>query len=295
MDVDGDIFGGLDLDLDEDLEDDFTIFDGAKPAGKKSAKGKKKKMPQLDSEDEFFEEMQAAWEKDRKAKADRKRQRMESRLQHQPTKKTMKAAKRAGFEAPTFHGLKGFNIHSVHDQIREFIIAGPRQSSDLSFSPMDKKDRVAVHLLAESYGLKSQSRGKGVKRFPILSRTTQTTVLLGPREEAKIENILAVASGRQKAAMMGKGGKQKGLWKALQGMDAPSSDFKRGDKVKSTKNREGEVVGGRADHLSHDNVGYQLLARMGWNHGQSMGATGKDGIAVPLAATIKTTRRGLGG
>lgn len=292
MDLDDATELGIDLDED-DMFDDVLL----QSAGKGRRKGKgKKKQPQFDSDDEFFEELQQAWEADRARKAERKRARLEARLANQPSKKTIKAAKRAGLEAPSFHSLKGFNIHAVHEEIRQFVLSGPSRTSDLTLQPMDKKDRVTVHLLAETYGLKSQSRGSGTKRYPCLSRTTRTSALIGPSEAAKIEHILAVSEGRQKAGYIGKAGgkRSKSLWRALQGMEPPSGDKKQKAKITSHhKNKEGDVVGGSAEHLQNDNVGYRLLARMGWNHGQSMGATGT-GIAVPLAATIKTTKRGLG-
>lgn len=284
---------GADLN-DEDLMDDLLLQSAAK--GSRKGKGKSKKQPQFDSDDEFFEELQAAWEADRAHKAERKSARLAARLANQPSKKTIKAAKRAGLEAPAFHSFKGFNIHAVHEEIRQYVFQGPNTRSDLCLSPMDKKDRVTVHLIAETYGLKSNSKGSGTKRYPCLSRTTRTSALLSPAQTAKIEHILAVSEGRQKASYIGKAGgkRSKGLWKALQGMEASSSDKKQKVKITSHhRNKEGDVVGGGADHLQNDNFGYRMLAKMGWNHGQSMGATGS-GIAVPLAATIKTTKKGLG-
>lgn len=287
-----DLDGLLD-DVGDFIDDDYILSNTSRNKGKKN-KGKGRQLD-LDSDEEFFAELQAAWAADRERKSARKRARMEARMAHQPTKKTMKAARRAGFEAPSFHEHRGFSAHSVHAQIRDFALSGPGAVSDLALPPLDKKDRVTVHLLAEVYGLKSQSRGSGTRRFPSLSRTSRTSGYLTAQQTSKVEHILAVSAGRETARGQGNG-KTKGLWKALQGIDTKQpgkGSVTGGTKSQSIRNKEGEVVGGSAAQIQQDNIGYKLLARMGWNHGDSMGATGS-GISVPVAATIKTSKKGLG-
>ncbi|KAG8775927.1 hypothetical protein FRC20_000226 [Serendipita sp. 405] len=56
--------------------------------------------------------------------------------------------------------------------------------------------------------------------------------------------------------------------------------------------REGEVVGHQAAKIAEDNIGYRLLARMGWSEGDKIGLEG--GIEVPITAIMKKSKLGLG-
>jgi hypothetical protein len=47
-----------------------------------------------------------------------------------------------------------------------------------------------------------------------------------------------------------------------------------------------------APKIDDKNVGFKLLAAMGWSEGDRIGLSG--GIDAPLTAIIKTTKRGLG-
>jgi hypothetical protein len=58
------------------------------------------------------------------------------------------------------------------------------------------------------------------------------------------------------------------------------------------KTRDGEVVGQAAAKIGGDNVGHQLLSKMGWAEGDRIGKSG--GIADPLVAIMKNTKLGLG-
>lgn len=49
-----------------------------------------------------------------------------------------------------------------------------------------------------------------------------------------------------------------------------------------------------APKIGESNVGFKMLAAMGWAEGDRIGARAGAGLAAPLTAIIKTTKLGLG-
>lgn len=135
--------------------------------------------------------------------------------------------------------------------IREFIVFD-LTGQTLDLPPMSKKSRIAVHLLAEVYGLKSRSMGSGKHRFPVLERTRKTTV--NGVSERRIRAIVGTADGENElddgygfGGYGGRGGKPKsgkmgGLWKALEGQSGKKAG-RGGGGGGTRKNNEGAVVG----------------------------------------------------
>lgn len=128
--------------------------------------------------------------------------------------------------------------------------------------------------------------GKGDKRFPVLERTTRTRVY--GVDEGKIAAIIGVADisapGDRPGRMQGGGkGKFGALWREFAGVSKGAG---------GKKHREGSLVGHGAEEIGATNVGYQLLAKMGWTEGATIGMTG--GISAPIGAVIKTSKGGLG-
>jgi hypothetical protein len=80
----------------------------------------------------------------------------------------------------------------MNAKMREFLLYDIG-STTLALPPMSKKSRVAVHLLAEVYGLKSKSLGKGKARFPVLERTKRSSTF--GVDERKINAIIGTARG----------------------------------------------------------------------------------------------------
>jgi hypothetical protein len=53
---------------------------------------------------------------------------------------------------------------------------------------------------------------------------------------------------------------------------------------------------GLETEIAQDNIGFKLLAKMGFKHGDALGQTTKDqGLTVPIPITLKTGKSGLGG
>ncbi|KAM0791837.1 hypothetical protein ACM66B_004095 [Microbotryomycetes sp. NB124-2] len=273
--------------------DDFSFSAASKPKGK----GKNKVKPSF--EGDFALDLDAQWAKDRQKKSIYKRERAAARAAAtQPQSGNNKVKSRKG-------GKKAINdefeadesdAQIINVQIRQFLMHNLSETQ-LSLPPMSKKSRVAVHLLAEVYGLKSKSVGKGSKRFPVLERTSKSTVF--GVDERKVRAIVGTARG-EREVFGGRGGgvratgKMGGLWAALSGESGGAKKGRGGGGGSGgARHSEGAVVGQGADRLGEDNIGFALLKRMGWTEGQKIGA-GAGGLAEPIPARIKTSKSGLG-
>ncbi|GAA98324.1 uncharacterized protein L969DRAFT_85693 [Mixia osmundae IAM 14324] len=239
---------------------------------------------QYEFDDAFDQHLQDQWQKDRAKKADFKRRRAEARAEKQGTKASKKAAKRAAQSGFT----PKLNMDSINDRIRTFIVEDIQQAS-IAFPPMSKTDRRGIHLLAEAYQLKSKSSGKGATRFPVLYRTARTSVY-GVNQK-NINIILKASSGNTTFEKpTGKGSENiRGLLRDMAKLNG-GKGYKQA--ARPTRSLEGTTIGQGAAELDASNIGFQLLAKMGWSQGAQIGVS--DGLSAPLTAIIKTTKRGLG-
>ncbi|KAI0315176.1 hypothetical protein OF83DRAFT_1174066 [Amylostereum chailletii] len=246
---------------------DFDSDDPTTPA--KRRKEKNKDLPR---------ELQEQWERDRKKKADRKRERTEERLiaaadplsQKRGGKKGRKEMlKVASLDPRIAVPNRVVDFASLEQQIRRFLddIGGP---DTMVLPPMDKSKRKMVHELAQAFNLKSESKGKGLGRYTSLIKTTKSGVNVNDR---KVRSILKRMGVRVDGGVGGWNGDGKG----------------KGD---GGKIREGDIVGKAAPKIGEANVGFQMLAAMGWAEGSRIGASG--GLEVPLTAVVKNTKLGLG-
>ncbi|RDX55233.1 hypothetical protein OH76DRAFT_1372984 [Lentinus brumalis] len=247
---------------DFDLDDD--VFASMLQPAKR---GKNKHVPP---------ELREQWEKDREKKAENKKKRALDRLilaadplaLHKGGKKgrkAMLAAARSADDLPN----RIVDLVDLEIQIRRFLedIGGP---NTMSLPPADKDTRKRVHELATAFNLKSQSKGKGEARYTTLVKKSNSGVGIN---EGKIRHIMRQAT--------------KGKW------EAPGGYGKGRGKVTSlAKHREGEAVGKDAAKIDDKNVGFRMLAAMGWSDGDRIGQSG--GLDVPLTAIMKKTKLGLG-
>ncbi|BGP34617.1 squalene synthetase-like protein [Rhodotorula toruloides] len=254
----------------------------------------------------FSSTLAAQWDLDRQSKARKKAERAALRASQNEAEyrdsyrtkggKKGKKALKAAREAADLSN----DAATVNRRIRHFIVNEIGEQS-VSLPPMSKKARIAVHLLAEVYGLRSRSMGKGNSRFPVLERTSKTTVI--GVSERRVRAIVGTAEGENELedgygafggiGRRGRGGgKMAGLWKALEGASGKGKFGAGGRGGGLGKNSEGAVVGEGADKLGEDNVGFALLKKMGWTEGAQIGLSG--GILEPVSAVVKGTRRGLG-
>ncbi|ETW75118.1 hypothetical protein HETIRDRAFT_330580 [Heterobasidion irregulare TC 32-1] len=145
---------------------------------------------------------------------------------------------------------------SLEQQIRRFL-ADIGGRTTMALPPMQKDARKRVHNLAMAFNLKSQSKGKNDMRYTTLIKTTKSGFVV---DEKKVRWIVS----RERV------------------------NITRGP----VRPKDGEVIGKAAPKIGESNVGFQMLAAMGWSEGDRIGVTG--GLEVPLTAIIKTTKLGLG-
>ncbi|KAJ7057672.1 hypothetical protein C8F01DRAFT_1060646 [Mycena amicta] len=262
---------------DVDIDDfDFEAF--GQPA-------KKKKRSDIPAE------LQDTWERDRAKKAENKRQRALARLEaaadplaaHKGGKKGRKAMLAAARLDPTITVLPNriIDMTTLVQQIRRFI-ADLGGATSMSLPPTDKATRKSVHELATVFGLKSVSKGKGEARYTTLSKTTKTGMRVDEKKVAWMcrrggargTSFVAVSEG----GGSGGGARAKGKGRAIPVMP---------------RQRDGDEVGKAAPKIGESNIGFKMLASMGWSEGQRIGAAA-DGLHVPLMAVIKNTKLGLG-
>ncbi|KAL0573333.1 squalene synthetase-like protein [Marasmius crinis-equi] len=222
------------------------------------------------------------WEKDRAKKAERRRERDLEKLMQAADplakkkggKKGRKAAARLANLDPTISVLPNriIDMTTLVQQIRRFLddIGGPRQ---MALPPTNKETRKMVHELAQAFNLKSVSKGKGNDRYTTLTKTTRS--VSGIVNEKKVGKVVR--------------------WGRARGVEFASKEDWTDDRKKGArmpKHREGDEVGKAAPKINETNVGFRLLAAMGWEEGDRIGLSG--GLKDPLTAVIKHSKLGLG-
>ncbi|KAL1866537.1 squalene synthetase-like protein [Paecilomyces lecythidis] len=253
--------------LDEDPYYGFDIMDLDRPSLRKKPKGRRRGLNFELSDSETEEQLERAWTNDREKKKIKKRQREELRSQGQLGRKPGKVDMKAKYS-------KGISIDNVKSEIRSFLLTS---AESLPLPPMDKKYRKIVHEIANAVSLKSQSRGNGPSRFPVLYKTSRTPKFT-QRNISDIDRAFS-RGGRARAHGGGKGAQASG---------------KRGRPNAAASYADGEIVGASAPEIGAENKGRAMLEKMGWSSGTALGAQNNKGILHPVAHVVKNSRTGLG-
>jgi len=189
--------------------------------------------------------LQELWQRSREKKAQYKNQREEARKLGLllPSRKTGKRKNKfgnrvyddgeGGNTSSTKVPRPFVNFSSIADQIRAFV--EDLRIETLELPPMDKGSRRKVHQIANCYHLKSKSRGAEGKRYTTLMRTSRTGTKGGKRGEHKLNRLLG--------------------YERRTGAEGPPRS--------RLFQRDGEVVGSRAEPIGETNIGFRLLSRMG--------------------------------
>ncbi|KAK8865942.1 hypothetical protein IAR55_001091 [Kwoniella newhampshirensis] len=263
-------------------------------------------------------QLQAQWEKDRKAKAEKKQQRELERLIAEIEPYALRKGKGKGkgknkaHQASVAHlipasasevarmfdissdededGLmrppfrkggrmpSGVSLDYVDQKIQIFLDDKGKQT--LSLPPMDKEGRKKVHLLAECYGLKSKSRGSGKTRFTVLIKLQRSGTLIDKVRRERLLTAAPQSGGQFYKTLFARGGGGGGKGKGR----APPGP--------SVRHKDGDLVGEGAEKIGMENIGHKLLSKMGWAEGDRIGRTG--GLDAPIVAIVKNTKMGLG-
>ncbi|KAF3397484.1 hypothetical protein DPV78_007718 [Talaromyces pinophilus] len=268
----------MSLDLFEgEREVDFGIVDMQQDGPLKKNKKKKGKR-QMDfglSDSDLELQIENAWEKDRDKKAAKKREREKLRAEGLLGKNKKKLDRRGKDKS-------GFGIEGLKVELRSFLQS---QSDSLDLPPMKKHHRRVVHELANALALKSQSRGKGNARFPVLYKTGRTPNFNG-KHSVKLDKILAQPRFNLRQSTR--------ISVSERVSPAPKNTRRRQTTNMGASYLEGEVVGGSAPEIGADNKGRAMLEKMGWSSGTALGALNNKGILQPVAHVVKNTRAGLG-
>jgi G-patch domain./R3H domain. len=232
-------------------------------------------------------ELERAWRNDREKKKIKKQKREELRSQGRLGRKPGKVDMKSKYS-------KGIGIDSLKLEIRSFLLSSadryrpdPLESvrfllinlyRSLPLPPMDKKYRKLVHEIANAVSLKSQSRGNGSSRFPVLYKTSRTPKFT-QRDISDIDQ--AVSRRRIKGNPSGKGSQS-------------STKGQRGRPAAAASYADGDIVGASAPEIGAENKGRAMLEKMGWSSGTALGAHHNKGILHPVAHVVKNSRTGLG-
>ncbi|KAG8713099.1 hypothetical protein FRC09_019096 [Ceratobasidium sp. 395] len=232
-----------------------------------ASRGKSKHVPP---------ELQAQWERDRSKKAENKRLRALQRqiaAQESPKRGSGRKSK-ASFMFNSSGAVS--SLPAIEPKLRAFVANLGMKT--MALQAMDKESRRRVHLLAECFGIKTDSKGSGTGRYITLIRTSRTGLAV---DEAKIRRLVRAAEEAEDTGMA-----------AFNRAYYRNDGERAGGGKSKIKTRDGEEVGRTAAKIGVDNIGHQLLSKMGWSEGDRIGKSG--GIADPLVAVMKSTKLGLG-
>ncbi|RMJ23426.1 hypothetical protein PHISP_05706 [Aspergillus sp. HF37] len=259
--------------IEFDPLDELDLLVPSKAELKKKSKKQRRAALELDLSDSELEfELEQAWQKDRGKKKAKKQKREEIRSQGM-------LGRGAGKPDLKVKYSDGMDIDDFRVETKRFLLSS---KNSLSLPPMKKQQRKLVHELASALSLKSQSRGNGPSRFPVLNKTGRTP----PFTPKTINQVDKVFSRGKFSRGMGKSRKQDTADKSGSG--------RRGRKDNSASYMDGDVVGASAPEIGAGNKGRAMLEKMGWSMGTALGATNNKGILQPVAHVVKNSRVGLG-
>ncbi|PYH63933.1 putative R3H and G-patch domain protein [Aspergillus vadensis CBS 113365] len=248
----------------------FDIMDFNRPSVKKKSKGKGRSLDINLSDSELESELVNAWQNDRAKKKARKQKREELRSQ---------GLLGRGRQNPSLKDKysNGIGTEDLRSEIRHFLLSS---RNSLALPPMSKQHRKLVHELANVLSMKSQSRGNGSSRFPIVHKTSRTPAY-SSKTVSQMDRILSNGRG------------QRGL-KFRDSKPSKPSKSRRGRTDATVSYMDGDVVGGSAPEIGAENKGRAMLEKMGWSIGTPLGSMNNKGILLPVAHVVKNSRAGLG-
>jgi hypothetical protein len=162
-----------------------------------------------------------------------------------------------------------YQLKQLDRVIRDFI-QDPMLKS-IPFEPMIRIYRQQFHTLATFYGLKSESKGSGLRRYPIITKTNKTCLMSKEEAEKIIQSIISSYSTNSNSS---------------------EKNNKETNNKKKNLAKRSIIVGEYAPPIGEDNFGNKLMRSMGWLGG-GLGINGQ-GIEKPIETIIKKDRKGLG-
>jgi hypothetical protein len=249
----------------------FDIMDTNRPSLRALKKGRRGQPPPELEDLDMNEQLLSAWAADRTKKRIKKAEREELRKQGLLGRKG---------KAPdlSVKYKEGVEIMEVTEEIRTFMVS---DMQTLSLPPMEAHQRAVIHQFIRNFGLNSKSRGDGVNRFTVLSKTSR----MPPFDDDFFDSILASKKFKYRLTAGSrsiKSGTRKD--RRTNGPARPN---------RSAGYRDGEVVGASAPELGSENIGRGMLEKMGWSKGMALGAHENKGILQPITHVMKMNKAGL--
>jgi hypothetical protein len=262
--------------LEMDPYGGFDIMDTERPSLKPKKKGRRgQPPPELDDSD-LNEQLQSAWAADRAKKRLKKAEREELRQQGLLGRKGKGPNLKVKYQG-------GIDMEDIVEELREFLMGDMHQ---LSLPPMEAYRRATVHQAAAFFNLSSRSRGDGMERFTILSKTNRTRTYTDDEFDIAIQKKGFQKRLRGPLYSQGGGGRPGRFSTVKQKQGGARSRPQLGYK-------DGETVGANAPELGPENKGHALMMKMGWSTGTALGAGDNKGILKPIPHTVKTNKAGL--
>ncbi|KAI5196370.1 hypothetical protein E4T39_07809 [Aureobasidium subglaciale] len=264
--------------LEQDAYGGFDVMDYDRPSLRKKNKGRKNgPLPEELglSDSDLVEELQNQWANDRSKKASKKAEREELRQLGMLGKKNK-------FKPDMNQRYtEGITMGQVRFELQDFL--EQEDFTTKAFPPMQKNDRKVLHEIANHFNLKSKSVGSGKNRAPVLIKTKRTV-------EWSEEHFGRVSNFVSRGYMKNSSHKPKST---LAG-DIRRTRQMGGGGGGAAAYRNGDVVGHNASEIPASNFGRKLMEKMGWAAGMSLGKEGSGGLLVPVQATVKSGKAGLG-
>jgi hypothetical protein len=264
--------------LEQDAYGGFDVMDYDRPSLRKKNKGRKSgPLPEELglSDSDLVEELQNQWANDRSKKASKKAEREELRALGMLGKKNK-------FKPDMNQRYtEGITMGQVRFELQDFLDEDDMTTK--AFPPMQKNDRKVLHEIANHFNLKSKSVGSGKNRAPVLIKTSRT-IEWSEQHFARVSNMVS------KGYMKNSSRKPKSTVSGEARRTRPMGGGGGG----AAAYRNGDVVGHNASEIPATNFGRKLMEKMGWAAGMSLGKEGSGGLLVPVQATVKSGKAGLG-
>lgn len=262
--------------LEMDPYGGFDIMDTERPSLKPKKKGRRGQPPPELEDSDLNEQLQNAWAADRAKKRLKKAEREELRQQGLLGRKGKGPNLKVKYQG-------GIDMEDVVEELREFLVG---DMHSLALPPMESSRRATIHQVAAFFNLSSRSRGDGMDRFTVLSKTSRTRTYTDDEFEIAIQKRNFQKRLRGPLYSQGGGGRpgRFSMFKHKQG-GVPSKP--------KVGYKDGDTVGANAPELGPENKGHALMMKMGWSKGTALGAGDNKGILVPVAHTVKINKAGL--
>ena len=182
--------------------------------------------------------------------------------------------------------LYPFSIHvkEIREEFDTFLHDTSRDT--MSFPPLDPHGNKTINKIAGFFNMKATRCGAGLHTYMKVSKSRKTFHYL-PRYD-QIGSVL-----RQRPIFNRTDQKRPKSEIIATDGNAKKDRERQRNKGKTASVQEGDIVGSKAPEIGVNNIGRQLLEKLGWVKGEGLGIHGKKGISEPVVAVVKNTKLGI--